>query len=173
MRIVAAEHLRKPHPDWCRPSIHSKYRYRDARATATIILLHLTSERVGINMQPGDDLHLRFSPSGKNAGRQYSRDIALDLVAWKTSYACAASYSPPTTIYNHPYFLQYARAAQRANSSSKLCATKSFWTFAIVNVERVFLCYIIQTVVIKCMSCQNSCEENRETLPENLLWDGG
>jgi len=45
------------------------------RATA-IILLHLTSERVGINMQPGDDLHLRFSPSGKNAGRQYRRDIA-------------------------------------------------------------------------------------------------
>lgn len=45
------------------------------RATA-IILLHLTSERVGINMQPGDDLHLRFSPSGKNAGRQCRRDIA-------------------------------------------------------------------------------------------------
>ena len=45
------------------------------RATA-IILLHLTSERVGINMEPGDDLHLRFSPSGKNAGRQYRRDIA-------------------------------------------------------------------------------------------------
>lgn len=44
-------------------------------ATA-IILLHLTSERVGINMQPGDDLHLRFSPSGKNAGWQYRRDIA-------------------------------------------------------------------------------------------------
>lgn len=45
------------------------------RATA-IILLHLTSECVGINMQPGDDLHLRFSPSGKNAGQQYRRDIA-------------------------------------------------------------------------------------------------
>lgn len=41
-----------------------------------VIPLHLTSERVGNNMQPGDDLHLRFSPSGKNAGRQYRRDIA-------------------------------------------------------------------------------------------------
>lgn len=43
---------------------------------AAIILLHLTSNRVGINMQPGDDLHLRFSPTGKNACRQYCRDIA-------------------------------------------------------------------------------------------------
>lgn len=37
--------------------------------TVAIILLHLTSERVGINMQLGDDLHLRFSPTGKNADR--------------------------------------------------------------------------------------------------------
>lgn len=41
-----------------------------------VIPLHLTSERVGTNMQPGDDLHLRFSPFGKNAGRQCRRDIA-------------------------------------------------------------------------------------------------
>jgi hypothetical protein len=40
-----------------------------------IILLRLTSERVGIDTQLGDDLHLRFSPSGKNARRQYRRDI--------------------------------------------------------------------------------------------------
>lgn len=41
-----------------------------------VIPLHLTSERVGTNMQPGDDLHLRFSPFGKNADRQCRRDIA-------------------------------------------------------------------------------------------------
>lgn len=29
--VASPEHLRKPLPDWCRSSIHSKYRYRDAR----------------------------------------------------------------------------------------------------------------------------------------------
>lgn len=63
----------------------------ETRATA-VILLHLTSECVGINMQPGDDLHLRFSPSDKNAGRQYRRDIAR---IWPYE-KCLALMQPPT-----------------------------------------------------------------------------
>jgi len=66
---AAPEHLREPFPN-------SDVGHRYIRNIASaIILLRLTSERVGIDTRRGDDLHSRFSPSGKNARRQCRRDI--------------------------------------------------------------------------------------------------